>query len=223
MISETDKKIILEYTQKYNLSSVILFGSSLHSQHFKDIDIGIKGIKPESFFDFYWDIYSRLSKPVDIINLGKKSKFNRLVEEDGYILYDKTNKIHAEIDNISIVLKELEKIADKPEKSVTELAGIGTFLHNFYSGIENIIKQIITSKNISIPDSHTWHKELLDKAVRCKVITENTKSKLGKFLVFRHFFIHAYGFMLEEDELKPLMNIAPEVFVQFKIEIEQML
>jgi len=91
MISETDKKIILECAQKYNLSSVILYGSSLSSQNFKDIDIGIKGIKPESFFDFYWDIYSRLSKPVDIINLSKESMFNRLVEEDGKILYDKTS------------------------------------------------------------------------------------------------------------------------------------
>lgn len=56
MISETDKKIIIRYAKKYNLSSVILFGSSLLSLHAKDIDIGIKGIKLESFFNFYWDI-----------------------------------------------------------------------------------------------------------------------------------------------------------------------
>jgi hypothetical protein len=30
-----------------------------------------------------------------------------------------TDKVHAEIDNILIVLKELEKIANKPDKSVT--------------------------------------------------------------------------------------------------------
>lgn len=86
---------------------------------------------------------------------------------------------------MSIILEELQKIGNKPSKSITELAEIGTFLHNFYSGIENIINQIFISKSIDITDSHAWHKELLDNAVENKVITENLKLKLGKFLVFR--------------------------------------
>jgi len=39
------------------------------------------------------------------------------------------DRVHAELENIFIVIKELEKIADKADKSVTELAGIGTFPH----------------------------------------------------------------------------------------------
>lgn len=89
MISENDRKIILRFAKKYRLSSVILFGSSFYNPDAKDIDIGIKGIKPASFFDFYWDIYSRLSKPVDVINLDKKNKFNQLVEQDGQTIYGK--------------------------------------------------------------------------------------------------------------------------------------
>ena len=89
MISEFDKKIITKFAKKYNLSTVILFGSSLSSSDPKDIDIGIKGIKPGEFFNFYWDVYRQLTKPVDVINLNKKNSFNRLIEQHGQLLYGK--------------------------------------------------------------------------------------------------------------------------------------
>ncbi len=87
MISDDDKKIIITYAKIYKISSVILFGSSANKQKSNDIDIGVKGIKSEQFFDFYWDIYSRLSKPVDVINLNKKSKFSNLIEQYGKVIY----------------------------------------------------------------------------------------------------------------------------------------
>ncbi len=131
------------------------------------------------------------------------------------------DKIYAELENIIKVLDEIQNIADKKDKSVVELAGIGTFIHNFYSGIENIIKQILLHKNISIPDSPSWHKELLVTAEKKSIISNELKEKLGKFLVFRHFFVHAYGFMLDEDELSPLIESASSVFKQFSMEIEK--
>ena len=70
-------------------------------------------------------------------------------------------KVDVELENISAVLAELKKIEGKPDKTVAELAGIGTFLHNFYTGIENILKQILGAKCISIPMSGSWHRDLL--------------------------------------------------------------
>ena len=49
-------------------------------------------------------------------------------------------KVNVEMENISIVLEELKKTKDKSNKTLVELAGIGTFLHNVYNGVENILK-----------------------------------------------------------------------------------
>ena len=88
MLSEDDKKIILQYAKKYDVASIILFGSSLEKgKKAKDIDLGVKGIKPQLFFKFYAELYKYLSKPVHLIDLSKKSLFNDLVEETGQKIY----------------------------------------------------------------------------------------------------------------------------------------
>ena len=89
MISEEDKKVILKYAKKYNVSSVILFGSMLREgEHANDFDIGVKGIRPELFFKFYAELFKNLSKPVDLVDLSRKSLFNDLIEEKGIVIYE---------------------------------------------------------------------------------------------------------------------------------------
>lgn len=87
MISEHDKNLILRHAQKYQIEKVILFGSSKEKDDARDIDLGVKGLAPELFFDFYWEVYRDVSKPVDIIDLSKRSMFNTLIEKDGLVLY----------------------------------------------------------------------------------------------------------------------------------------
>lgn len=88
MISDKDKEIIIKYSKKYNVSSVILFGSSTRNdRESNDIDIGVKGIEPGLFFDFYAELYKNLSKPVDLIDLSRKSLFSKLVEKRGIRIY----------------------------------------------------------------------------------------------------------------------------------------
>ena len=88
MISEKEKQIIIQCAQKYNVSSVILFGSSIREdREFNDIDIAVKGIEPRLFFRFYAELFKNLSKPVDLVDLSNKSLFNDLIEEDGVRIY----------------------------------------------------------------------------------------------------------------------------------------
>jgi len=89
MISEKDRNIIVQCAEKYQVGSVILFGSSLkQGQEFNDIDLGVKGIEPRLFFKFYAELFRNLSKPVDLVDLSEKSLFNSLIEEDGLRIYE---------------------------------------------------------------------------------------------------------------------------------------
>ena len=87
MISEKDRNVILTYAKKYKLGKVILFGSSKDISNARDIDIGVSDIAPELFFDFCWELYRDLSKPVDVIDLSNDCLFNTLIKKDGLVLY----------------------------------------------------------------------------------------------------------------------------------------
>lgn len=88
MITEDEKDIILGFAKKYNVSSVLLFGSSLEEENqANDIDLGVKGIDKKVFFKFYAELVKHLSKPVDLIDLSQKSLFNNIVEETGVKIY----------------------------------------------------------------------------------------------------------------------------------------
>jgi predicted nucleotidyltransferase len=88
MITDTDKKIIEQLARKYHAKRVVLFGSSLSpTQQSRDIDIGIEGVEEKDFYVFYGELLCALSKPVDIIDLSKKTRFIELILREGIPLY----------------------------------------------------------------------------------------------------------------------------------------
>ena len=134
-----------------------------------------------------------------------------------------TEQILAEKENVDIALHNLETAIARTEKTVIEQAAIATFLHNTYNGIENILKQILISKDIMVPKSDKWHKDLLNKSLSSGIISEELSNKLYKYLTFRHFFVHAYGFMLDEKELEGLSHNIPQIWQEFLKELEPFL
>lgn len=98
---------------------------------------------------------------------------------------------------------------------------MGTFLHNVYNGIENILKQSLKFKGIQITSGDNWHKELLSLAVVHSVISLDLSDELYEYLTFRHFFVHAYGFMLEEAPLESLVDSIPGIWAKFMSEVAQ--
>jgi predicted nucleotidyltransferase len=88
MISERDKAAIREIAGKYRASKVVLFGSSLSATaESRDIDIAVAGIADKDFFSFYGELMRALSKPVDVVDLSKKSRFIDLVLKEGVVLH----------------------------------------------------------------------------------------------------------------------------------------
>lgn len=89
MIDEKDKFGIIESTVKYGIKKVYLFGSALYTDYTKtnDIDIGVIGIKPGTFFDFLVDVSDRVSKNIDVIDMEFNPKFAQFIEKEGIVLY----------------------------------------------------------------------------------------------------------------------------------------
>ncbi|MBU0573644.1 MAG: hypothetical protein KKH83_04115 [Candidatus Margulisbacteria bacterium] len=113
----------------------------------------------------------------------------------------------AEFENIDATLAELALIyqADKNGYSTGELAAMSTFVHNFYNGIENILKRLLILKNRKVKEGASWHKDLLTESLELDIISSDLCNILAKYLSFRHFFIHGYGFTLKWEALQPLV------------------
>lgn len=89
MISEADKLFIIDTASKHKAVRVLLFGSGVEaSRESRDIDLGVEGIPPRDFFKFYGELIFGLSKPVDLVDITRESRFAHLIRQEGILLYD---------------------------------------------------------------------------------------------------------------------------------------
>ncbi|TAK60249.1 MAG: hypothetical protein EPO24_06820 [Bacteroidetes bacterium] len=102
--------------------------------------------------------------------------------------------------NVERTLNSMQELLktplSNPEYNTSLLA---LYLHNFYNSIENILVRLLKELGYSIKQSGSWHKDLIELAVSSNVITENLGSELRRYLTFRHYFIHSYAFLLNEN------------------------
>jgi predicted nucleotidyltransferase len=88
MITESEKRTIRKISKRYSVKRVLLFGSSLFSSgESRDIDLAVEGISPADFFRYYGDLMIGLSKPVDVIDLAKTSRFTSMIRREGMPIY----------------------------------------------------------------------------------------------------------------------------------------
>jgi uncharacterized protein YutE (UPF0331/DUF86 family) len=127
----------------------------------------------------------------------------------------------AEFENIQAVLDELSAVvrSEKSTYTIVELAAIAAFLHNSYNGIENILKRILYYKDVKLHPGATWHKDLLKAAAKAGIISSELHDTLSGYLSFRHFFVHAYTFTLQWDEIKPLIERIDDTLKTFKASV----
>ena len=129
-------------------------------------------------------------------------------------------KINVEIKQIDKLLntyKELFEKCEKEKPDTIEIAALGSVLHSFYNGLENIFKIIAREVDDDLLDGSHWHRDLLvhmsiSTAERKSVISRSVKEDLADYLGFRHFYRHSYSYFLDWDELKPLVYSLQEVW-----------
>lgn len=132
------------------------------------------------------------------------------------------------IKDIEKLFLEYELIFEKTiygEPDLFDITILGSVLHSFYNGIENIFE--IIGKNIDgeVPTGNKSHQELLhqmasENKYRKEIISEELYTKLRDYATFRHFYRHAYSFQLNWDKMKPLINNLFEVWEDTKNSIE---
>jgi len=115
-------------------------------------------------------------------------------------------QVEAELENIERVIAELPSSDLLPNLSSLEPAGIAALVHNFYNGTENILKQLIIASGRELPQSSSWHQELVNIAAANDIISKSTAEKLRRYLAFRHFFSHAYSFDIDKERIIPLVR-----------------
>ena len=112
------------------------------------------------------------------------------------------NDIRFEIILIEETIDRIKELKTKLPVNKTDHAtepAIGTYLMNFYNGIENIIKRICKFYYHCFPKGDAWHKELLQLSCnpptnKIAVFSKDTVKTMNKYLNFRHRFISGYGF-----------------------------
>lgn len=134
---------------------------------------------------------------------------------------DYRSRIEAEFELVERTLSAL------PSRSLSdltplELAGVAALLHNFYNGLENVMKQACKAKGIFVPAGASWHRDLLLASGEARILSPELIADLGGFLAFRHFFSHAYALELIPDRMEPLARQAAGVFQRFRDELSRL-
>lgn len=127
------------------------------------------------------------------------------------------------VSDINETSKEIPKSSKK--KRIYE-ESLALKLHNFYTGCERIFQKIADDINGGVPVSMDWHKRLLksmsleiDK-IRPPVVSKDTAKALEEYLAFRHVVRNIYGFEIDSERLKRLMEKLPDAYKKFKKEVE---
>ncbi len=139
-------------------------------------------------------------------------------------------QIELELELLQRLLEVHKPILEKAARQITptpiEISALGAMLHSFYSGIENILKRIVTEIDNRHFCGESWHRELLQLAAnqtpnRPAVFTEDLCSRLEEYLRFRHRFRHSYSFQLNWEHMSSLVLSCEDIFRQVTDELQK--
>jgi len=145
-------------------------------------------------------------------------------------------RIEEELRNINRLESALKKLALFPTIKTNSINGlplndeiscriIGSYLHDYYCGLERIFVHVAKSFGQSLPTGNQWHKELLDEmtlsipGVRTALLSKKALVKIDELRGFRHVFRNAYGFSIDPVREQILLNSLPEISKSVKNEI----
>lgn len=88
-VFKKDLAEIVSISKEFGAEKVFLFGSCLEEiESAQDIDIAVKGVKPEKFFEMYGKILGVVASEIDLIPLEDvREHFAKRILERGQLIY----------------------------------------------------------------------------------------------------------------------------------------
>ena len=108
-------------------------------------------------------------------------------------------------------LFEVRSKFDPRVKDYSIEPAMGTYLMNFYNGIENILKRISKEYYQTIPKGESWHKQFLVLSAnppegKIPLFKQEILERLHSYRNFRHRFVSGYGSQLKGEKMLELID-----------------
>lgn len=115
------------------------------------------------------------------------------------------------IEETLVRLYEVRSKFDPKIKDLSIEPAMGTYLMNFYNGIENILKRVSKEYYLTTPKGRSWHKELLALSFnppegKAPIFNREVIERLHSYRNFRHRFVSGYGFHLKGEKMLELID-----------------
>jgi hypothetical protein len=98
-------------------------------------------------------------------------------------------------------------------------------LHDVYSGLERVFKQIAAIVDGSLPTAPDWHRQLLQQMelnlpkVRPPVLSGESIERLDEYLRFRHVVRNVYTFSFDPERVGRLVTELESLYPVFRQEL----
>ena len=109
------------------------------------------------------------------------------------------------------VIRKLNTVRQARELDAVELRAAASSLHAVYNGLERCFLAALRARNVEVQSDGDWHNTLLKRAEETGIASKDLIEKVRELMGFRHFYRHAYGFMLDGDLMAPLLDTVADV------------
>ena len=121
-------------------------------------------------------------------------------------------RIRSELGNIEEVVTRVRRAVEASEgdsvNSDLYWDATALNLHDFYTGLERLLRHIAAEIDGHVPAGAEWHQELLRQMatqlprIRPAVFSKETIKRLDEYLRFRHVVRHVYAFEFDPQRIK---------------------
>ena len=141
------------------------------------------------------------------------------------ILAELREEILIEFDNLQTTVAELQALRQdlaSREPTNREKTAAATFLAQFYSGVENILKRLSRFYGVPLPVGDTWHADLFKRFCEPSLpplpalFDVALTAQLAPFRKFRHVVFHGYGFQIDWERMQEGVAQVGPLFAAFK-------